>query len=1398
MNAIDFRFIAPRNGSQTDAFEEFCCQIARRNPDVPAGSEFLRYRGAGGDGGVECIWKLPNGDEWGWQVKYMFDLDQIKQALDDSIATAISVHPRLTRYIICLPFTLTGPTGRKGKSQTEKFDAWRAQWTAQALAVNVAMQVELVTPTMLADDLLRFDPDGGRRRYWFDEQILSDAWFQRHLDDMRSHATPRYTPELRIETPIAIAFEAIRRTDVFFIPLKERIQTFRQVFAHWQESLAGTYDGGLRPAFPLALRDDGESGQNLLQEVGETYRHFVEQHHQPQDVHALCIKTEEALNHFRQLRAALAADLEAEHGSGVADSASFRQFRAEYHVDFPALHVDHADEVIGFLEELLTWLASPIAQLSYADAFLLLGDAGVGKTHAICDSADLHAARNLRTVVLFGERFASAHDPWENIRQYLGFDGNFSRDGLLAALDAAGETSGNPLLLCIDALNETRPRTYWRERLAAFLNQVQPYRFIRTCMSCRTTYESQVIPPHLRLLSITHEGFAGIEFDACRAFFAHYGLEPPVTPMLQPEFTNPLFLRLICDAARAAGYDRLPSGWFGIHTAITALLWEKNKLFAAEYDLHPNHRVPECALKAFIQAAEDEQQPFLSWSLAARIVEEARPGLPAGGPLLDWLVREGLFSVDAPPHMADQIPEDRVRIAFERLGDHLLTAQWLDPLHPETIHAAFAPGGTLAFAIADEDALAGYRGVIEALAVQVPERFEIELPDCIAGNPVWESVLKITLEAMPWRDPTRLTPRACDFFRQGFSLYGYAYRAFDIALTIGVQPSVVDAFWLHEVLSDVSMPQRDAFWCRYLHTGYEEHGPVWKLLRTAFEVDATAVPVDMTERWAILLLWFCAAADRRVRDTATRALVQITIPVPVLWAHLTERFLTIDDEYIVERCLSAAYGTLLRVRDPDAIAALAHVVYHSIFANPSSVQHATIRDYARCILELAAHDEVLPAGITEAVYLPPYTSDWPLIIPEVDDIDRYKDTHQVLPRLYASCMMLDFNRYTLAALHRYQHQINQHAMARWIFQHILDIGYASDLHADYDSYLLRRYGGGRGKPVWAERIGKKYQWIALARLAARLADNSEPKTDPWDAAPLRTPLTFPWGRDIDPSLPLHCEQAKKQPAWWLPTQYDFDAVAVLSDTDWAARYDDMPDSAAMLAERQDCEGRRWIVIESLPEWNAATAMEEAHHYRRIWLYIQSYCIATPDAPQFWQWAQQQQFIGGWMLRGAEFHEGFVGEYPWATVFNLYPDDTAALGRIGGEQAPPCEGYPTSNKLYAEYQYDSYKEGNISILLPARQFFEATNLKWNGKNGYAAPDGALCFTDPSVLEPGPSALLGEVTFLQSFLVTHNLTLVWIVFGEKLVVGNYEVRLSYSQAHMLTDQGIRSSEPVIAND
>ena len=232
---IDFRMIRPFDGRQGAGFEEFCCQVAFRAPGLPEGSRFERYDGAGGDGGVECLWKLPDGTEWGWQAKYLFNLQAAQ--LTKSVKTALDIHPHLTRYTVCLPFNFTGPTGRPGQSQGERFDKLKQEWQELARKRNMNVQFEHMGKTMLLDALLSFDADHARLRFWFDTYILGPEWFSKRLEDAIADAGPRYTPSLSVEVPIVQAFEAFGRTPAWAQVEEQRRQQLDLLSDSWSRTL---------------------------------------------------------------------------------------------------------------------------------------------------------------------------------------------------------------------------------------------------------------------------------------------------------------------------------------------------------------------------------------------------------------------------------------------------------------------------------------------------------------------------------------------------------------------------------------------------------------------------------------------------------------------------------------------------------------------------------------------------------------------------------------------------------------------------------------------------------------------------------------------------------------------------------------------------------------------------------------------------------------------------------------------------------------------------------------------------------------------------------------------------------------------------------------------------------
>src|SRR5207302_2665510 len=130
------------------------------------------------------------------------------------------------------------------------------------------------------------------------------------------------------------------------------------------------------------------------------------------------------------------------------------------------------------------------------------------------------------------------------------------------------------------------------------------------------------------------------------------------------------------------------------------------------------------------------------------------------------------------------------------------------------------------------------------------------------------------------------------------------------------------------------------------------------------------------------------------------------------------------------------------------------------FADPLSFQNALVRDHARCIVELAAQDGVLPPGVDLDTTRPPYQSEWPLTIPSGEDLQSYNEARRDYPRLHTSCLHDDFFVYLLSRLEPYEHAISRSEMGGWVLHHVIaTMGYNGDVLAEYDSYMIYRHGG---------------------------------------------------------------------------------------------------------------------------------------------------------------------------------------------------------------------------------------------------------------------------------------------------------------------------------------------------
>ena len=1399
MQDFDFRRIAPRLSGKCEAFEELCCQLARRT--LPNDANYVRLHGAGGDGGVECFAELPDGSKIGWQAKYVFDVDFLIRPLDSSLTTALKIHPTLTRYIVCFPFDPTGPTGRRGRSGQEKFKEWRNKRESEAAAEGRKLTIEAWPASKIRSLLLDLDVSGGLRLYFFDETVLTKEWFSNHLESVKVSAGPRYKPELNVETDLYRWFAAFGRTSFFLQQLNNNLKACQDAFKKLAVSVERTGSDGLSPAWPENLRDHAHSLLKRIETFLNTCDSLVKT--DSSEIYSRCTQQlDEILENLESLEPLLIEDLEAKYPDwkGRIDSPGFRQFMAEYMVSFPTANLDDLRNAIDVFRAFQKWLQSPDGFLAYNRVFVLTGEAGVGKTHGVCDVAFARLQDGLPTCVFFGHQFGGEPNPWSRFLEILGLPITLGKEGLLDALNSAAEASGYPLILCIDAINETRPLQYWRNHLAEIVHVVQTRPYLRLCITCRTPYVPYCLPDGFSVPRVEYRGFEGIERYACQKFFEFYGLKPPITPILQPELKNPMYLKLVCETLRDRGLDRLPTGWHGLVPVIRAFIEEKEKQFAIEYKTSPQANIVGGSLRAISRAIADSGNSAIRWSDALKVIAAERPQTN-NLPVLEWLIGHGLLIEDAPDTPDPLGEEGTVRPAFERLGDFLIADELLSKVPPNQIERAFHPEGPLSFLVKDLKAISMNSGLLSVLSILIPEKYPgVELPDLVDDDIIRTELLKVTLRSLVWRHPKTFSSATENLVREGLAQGDISYATMDSVLSVAWQSSCIDAFWVDALLRTKPMAKRDAYWCGYLHEQYESAGVVKRLIDAAFELSLNDIENEIAERWSTLLLWFTAAADRRVKDWATRALVALFVHKPEIIPSVLTRFLDCDDDAIRERALLSCYGALILTRDTGIIKDVVKEIYHAFQDNPTAFNNALIRDHIRCIGELADQLGVLPRGCEpELITIQPIPSEWPLEIPPDDQVEKWSKIVHFRPNEFFS----DFFKYSMECLRPWQHAVSKTDMGKWILQRIArDFGYEGSGCEGYDRYMLGKYGGGRAKPVWAERIGKKYQWIAMYQLASRLHDNVERRRDSWEPEPLRTPLILLEERQMDPTLPPKIAASKRSAnIWWIRTSVNFQVSEHLEDEAWVSLEEDVPRLEDLL-QSFEYASQRWQLLVAYPSWDNRKEDDDFDAlYRRVWIHLASYLVPKEQAERAFVALRKRNFFGRWMPEGATWLYGFAGEYPWATPFNTEPEEWHGLG--GSEHKPPFECIPTWNEIAAEWEYDVSFPENRYFLVPARIFFEPGDLWWNGQDGYRLINGRTIFRDPSLTQEGPRSLIVDLDDLIIRLKKLGRYIIWTLLGEKIIIGGVHSeptpRRTFSQIARLKEDGtIEFGEMVFFDD
>lgn len=1358
-NNFSWTNIRSFNNSQSNAFEELVCQLANEEP-IEGKISFTRVGAP--DGGVECYCLLENGDEYGWQAKYFLSMgtEQWRQ-IEESFKRALETHPRLTKYFVCIPLDRQDPRIPGQYWFMDKWNEFVRKWSQYAKSLGRTIEIEYWGSHELLSRLTR-PQNAGRLYFWFHKDELTDEWFSDHLQSSIDSLGKRYTPEVNVEVDIVKYFDGLARN-----------KKFQSQLAELQDELLGE----ARKALHIQLDNFKEELSNYLLQLENAYSQ-------------LNFNSEQTLN-YKAISDVLFKMDDFLHQCLKKYSASRAISNDKFH---------RLTKIMNLILKYQSFLESPSAILSNRPYLLLRGEAGIGKSHLLADIALKRQKEGHFSLLLLGQHFVSEENPWTQILDNILRLRGLTTDEFLGALNAKAEANRSRIIVFIDAINEGKGPYFWQDHLRSFIRSFEKYKWLGLVISIRSSYEKLIADyehlPEDVILRITHHGFAYNEYQASKIFFRHYNIQQPAIPLLHHEFRNPLFLKLFCEGLSKNGYTTIPDGYEGITTIIGYFIKGVNRRLSNPKRLHypESINLVDKAIKLLIEMKIERGSHFIPYEEACEKLQELLRKYSSKGHFIESLISEGIIARNVFQVAKDQYV-DVVYFAYERFADHFETSYLLEKyLDKNNLEIAFSSNGMLYEIVKDENSCYVNKGLLEALSIQLPERYGVELYELATESKDYYPFVEAFVDSLVWRKSDTITPKLIEYINSHVLKFkGTHDRFYEVLLLLAVRPNhFFNANFLHNHLMRFSMADRDSWWTTFIHDRFHDETPIKRMVDWAWEEeDNSYLSNESILLTSITLSWFLTSSNRFLRDSATKALVNLLQNRIDVLKKLLEKFSEVNDIYVLERLYAVAYGCALRTTHKQDLKELSIYIYNQIFNKEYVIPHILLRDYARGVIEYTlTFDSSLPIDVSRI--RPPYKNQWNRneVLEDID-VSKYRfdyKSENFQPHYWSQNEILssmattssgdygDFGRYVFESAFSSWEDLDVKKLSHWAIKRVFELGYDVEKHGEFDR-SASRYGDGGRSGRKAERIGKKYQWIAFYELLALVSDTF-PMYDydynSWNK--IKVNYEGPWNpyvRDIDPTLLIRKTRVEKEgiSSWWIPVNY---SSWELDNDEWVQSTDDLPQPDKFLLVKDEY-GNEWFVLESYPEWSEPKKLGEdkwERTYKRLWYQFRSYLVPQYGYRKLYNWLSEQNFMGRWMPEAESKYQIFSREYYWSPAYwyfrngdwvNIFDKDSDLIkGR----------GVITTEHFLWEEEYDCSKSDTISFIIPSGFIVKGMNLEFGNKEGqFTDKHGDLICFDPSVYKDTISCLLIKKDKFLDFLKQNKLKIIWTFLGEKHIIGRH---------------------------
>lgn len=1248
--------------------------------------------------------------------------------------------------------------------------------------------------------------------YYFDHVSLSPEWLDHRLSISLESLGPRYNDQFNVENLSEEIFE-------YFLCTKEAASRINQ---YKRDVIAKFKNKYWRY----------EEYQNIL-------KHILLEIEELEDVSEgtilNCLNWEETLmtkcsEHFTKIRALL-------------EEKQIERVKAYESKDTNL--VDSTSKEIIILQEVLdipqcVFPESNAISFMAQQVMIVKGDAGVGKSQMFAVAAEKLLKENRAAILLLGGNYTNNRTVSTQTPEILSL--NLTMDRLLNKLEGIAIQNDTYSYIFIDAINESSYHEIWKTGLHDLFASIIAHPHIKLAISVRSGYERIVLDPAINkdiedgnIASMIHGGFRGESINATLAFLNYYGIPFLPTHFLQTEMTNPLFLKLFCEAYSGENLDM-----FTLFGNLIEKADEEAQRAVGITNYMPllNDLVDELAKLRLknntfsISRAELFQLNFWNTYGLNKV------------PFVASLKHSGLLTSFA------NDSDEFFSLGYNLLEDFVCAKLIIKQYSNESQLAEYIKSDLLK--IVDGE-IKNYHNIdIFIIACGLfAERYHKEcfgeIETLISDEYEKSNLIDRYLTSFLWRKNSSVNADSfLDFLSHHPVKPDTLFRVLIENSTKENHP--LNAYFMHDLLVNMPLAKRDALWTVTINEFTSNEERVFQLITYFDEGNLLdGLSAANAELLLIVLAWLLTSSNRFLRDKASKAAIEILKHYFSLCKPLLQRFESVNDPYVIQRLYGIVFGACTKRLQcqKEEYTELAKYVYSSIFAQEFVYPDILLRDYARLILERWIHE--FPnecAFIDAAMIIPPYRSE---PIPTAER-QEYADSDNAGFRSIASSMAInhhecpglygDFGRYTFQAALQSFDGIDIVNLYHYAMQYIRDtLGY-DDNPGERDNHT-HYYRYDRHDTRKIERIGKKYQWIAFYNILARVSDGYLIKEygetphkfeGPWE----------PYVRDFDPSLNRNSMVPDNLPIFPTNTTKDeflsLDPAPSIDEVrNWTTVEPEYFTSIPSKLLIHDDRGTSWVVLCQYDSITNKRYEADRHSIgfvdgsQKIWVHLNSYFVEEQNTSALVQHISSPNYPNDEFPTSSDVYQLFNREYVWSSGYksifrHAWIDYEIETGKYRIEkeiiEVPDFENIeydeegipsfqfikqeferkipedtihipmmPTNSRVLWEEQYDASQDESTAFYIPCEKLINYLGLVQKEADGYFySKDGLLVCFDGD-LSGTYNGLVIRTDFLWRFLAENNLSIVWACTAEKQYFLNHSQEWStWKGSYCLQEESI----------